>query len=201
MLTALAPHVVVVQDFAKEDAEPTVETKPQDTEAATAPTNDTSSHQYECANCKKTKSGTRYLVLPAYDCTFLLLSRIVGPDSSRLTRTNFVSVYIALQYCPECTDILTTPEDNKPLPRALRQLLKGTLPLPDDDETTTVAGDDEEESDQDKVAKQLTAVDERLDKLEGKFSGIDDRMQSLESKLDQILSLLAAVHTNPPASE
>lgn len=102
-----------------------------------------------------------------------------------------------MQYCPECELILSVPEGHKPLPTHLRQLLKATLPLPEDDENTTVAGDDEEESEQEKTTKQLVAVDERLGTLEEKFGGIDNRLQSLETKLDQILGLLSALHPSP----
>lgn len=100
----------------------------------------------------------------------------------------------ALQYCPECETILSTPEGHLPLLIHLRQLLKVTLPLPEDDENTTVAGDEDEDGEQEKITKQLTSVDERLVTLEGKFEGIDGRMQSLETKLDQILSMLIALH-------
>lgn len=112
-------------------------------------------------------------------------------------------LYSALQYCPECEAILSTPEGHDPLPRHLRQLLKGSLPLDRDDEQTTVAGDDDEdgENEQEKMAKSLSSVDERLVTLESKFGGIDERMQSLESKMDQILSLLTALHPSaaPPS--
>lgn len=73
------------------------------------------------------------------------------------------------------------------------------MPLADDDESTTVAGEDEEDSEQEAITKQLTSVDERLVTLEGKFGGIDDRMQSLETKLDQIITLLTALHPGSPA--
>jgi hypothetical protein len=104
-----------------------------------------------------------------------------------------------LQYCPECAEKLTTSVDNKPLDPKFRLLLKGTVPLPDDDETSTVAGDDEEENEQQKLAKQLTTVDGRLETLEGRFNKMEEKFQGLETKLDQILSILAAAHPQAQA--
>ena len=69
-------------------------------------------------------------------------------------------ICVALQYCPECAEKLTTPIDNKPLDPQFRLLLKCTIPYPDDDdeETSTVAGD-EEETDLQKLAEKFAVVD------------------------------------------
>ena len=105
-------------------------------------------------------------------------------------------ICVALQYCPECAEKLTTPIDNKPLDPQFRLLLKCTIPYPDDDdeETSTVAGD-EEETDLQKFVEKFAAVDERLGTLELQFN---EKIQSLEAKLEQILSALTGPH--PPFS-
>lgn len=125
--------------------------------------------------------------------------------------------YSAVQYCPDCESLLTKLDGHKPLPVAFRLCLRITLPWSEDDHPI-LASRDQEDTDQQKLAKQISAVDGRLENLNGRLENLEgrfdmvandtqcvktemqnlkDKMQNLEDKMERILSVLSGLAASP----